>query len=76
MKWKHKSAQNGRISFALRQSAEIVEGVFEAPDDPGLEGRLRRAGHIPIEEQPTVEAADGAPADDAERETVKPKKGR
>ncbi len=75
MKWKHKSAQNGRISFALRQSAEIVEGVFEAPDDPSLGGRLRRAGHIPIEEEV---ATDGAPAGDAERETLgtRPKKRR
>lgn len=76
MKWRHNGLPNGRISFGLRQSAEIVNGVFEAPDDPGLEGRLRRAGHIPVEEQPAVEVADGAPADDAERETVKPKKGR
>lgn len=75
MKWKHKSAQNGRISFALRQSAEIVEGVFEAPDDPALERHLRRAGHIPIEEEVVT---DGAPAGDAERETLgaRPKKRR
>lgn len=74
MMWRHKTAQKGRISFALRQSAEIVQGVFEAPDDPAIEGRLRRAGHVPIEEE--VERV-GAPAGDAERKTDgKPKKGR
>jgi len=75
MKWRHNGLPNGRISFGLRQSAEIVNGVFEAPDDPALEGRLRRAGHIPIEEEV---ATDGAPAGDAERETLgtRPKKRR
>ena len=75
MMWRHKTAQKGRISFALRQSAEIVQGVFEAPDDPAIEGRLRRAGHVPIEEEV---ATDGAPAGDAERETLgtRPKKRR
>ncbi len=81
MKWRHNGLPNGRISFGLRQSAEIVNGVFEAPDDPALAERLRRAGHVPIEkvqvEPPKAEeVTDGAPADDAERETVKPKKGR
>lgn len=75
MMWRHKTAQKGRISFALRRSAEIVQGVFEAPDDPALEGRLRRAGHVPIEEEV---ATDGAPAGDAERKTLgtRPKKRR
>jgi len=75
MMWRHKTAQKGRISFALRQSAEIVQGVFEAPDDPAIEERLRRAGHVPIEEEVTT---DGAPAGDAERETLgtRPKKRR
>ena len=74
MMWRHKTAQKGRISFALRQSAEIVQGVFEAPDDPAIEGRLRRAGHVPIEEE--VERV-GAPDADGERKTDgKPKKGR
>jgi len=74
MMWRHKTAQKGRISFALRQSAEIVQGVFEAPDDPAIEGRLRRAGHVPIEEEV---ARVGAPDADGERKTDgKPKKGR
>lgn len=81
MKWKHKSAQNGRISFALRQSAEIVEGVFETPDDPALTERLKKAGHTPIEDAPASSAAEvgrvGAPDADGERKTDgKPKKGR
>ncbi len=75
MMWRHKTVQKGRISFALRRSAEIVQGVFEAPDDPAIEERLRRAGHVPIEEEV---ATDGAPAGDAERETLgtRPKKRR
>lgn len=51
MKFRHTTAQKGWISFALRQKAKIVDGVFEAPDnDPGLIERLKAAGHTPIEE--------------------------
>jgi len=52
MKWRHNGLPNGRISFGLRQSAEIVNGVFEAPDDPALTERLKKAGHTPIEDAP------------------------
>ncbi len=81
MKWKHKTMKRGWISFAFRQSAEIVDGVFEAPDDPALAERLRRAGHVPIEDAPAPPAAEvervGAPDADGERKTDgKSKKGR
>ncbi len=81
MMWRHKTAQKGRISFALRQSAEIVDGVFEAPDDPALTERLKKAGHTPIEDAPAPPAAEvervGAPDADGERKTDgKSKKGR
>ena len=81
MMWRHKTAQKGRISFALRQSAEIVDGVFEAPDDPVLAERLKKAGHTPIEDAPAPPAAEvervGAPDADGERKTDgKSKKGR
>ena len=81
MMWRHKTAQKGWISFALRQSAEIVDGVFEAPDDPALTERLKKAGHTPIEDAPAPPAAEvgrvGAPDADGERKTDgKPKKGR
>ena len=72
MKWKHKTMKRGWISFAFRRSAEIVDGVFEAPDDPALTERLKKAGHTPIEEERV-----GAPDADGERKTDgKPKKGR
>ena len=81
MKWKHKTMNRGRISFAFRESAEIVNGVFEAPDDPALAERLKKAGHTPIEDAPAPPAAEvervGAPDADGERKTDgKPKKGR
>lgn len=81
MKWKHKTMKRGWISFAFRRSAEIVNGVFEAPDDPALTERLKKAGHTPIEDAPAPPAAEvervGAPDADGERKTDgKPKKGR
>mgnify|MGYP001470472266 CR=1 FL=1 len=81
MKWMHKTMKRGRISFAFRESAEIVNGVFEAPDDPALTERLKKAGHTPIEDAPAPPAAEvervGAPDADGERKTDgKPKKGR
>lgn len=81
MRWRHNGLPNGRISFGLRQSAEIVNGVFEAPDDPALAERLRRAGHVPIEDAPAPAAAEvervGALDEDGERKTDgKSKKGR
>lgn len=81
MKWKHKTMKCGRISFAFKQSAEIVNGVFEAPDDPTLAERLKKAGHTLIEDAPAPPAAEvervGAPDADGERKTDgKPKKGR
>ena len=82
MKFRHTTAQKGWISFALRQKAKIVDGVFEAPDnDPGLIERLKTAGHTPIEDAPAPPAAEvervGAPDADGERKTDgKPKKGR
>ena len=81
MKWRHNGLPNGRISFGLRQSAEIVNGVFEAPDDPALTERLKKAGHTPIEDAPASPAAEvgrvGAQDADGERKTDgKPKKGR
>lgn len=81
MRWRHNGLPNGRISFGLRQSAEIVNGVFEAPDDPALAERLRRAGHVPIEDAPAPPAAEvervGASDEDGERKTgAKPTKGR
>lgn len=78
MKWRHNGLPNGRISFGLRQSVEIVDGVFEAPDDPVLAERLKALGHTPVPEKPekvtaevinevTGEGQDGAPAPDEER---------
>ncbi len=81
MKWMHKTMKRGWISFAFRRSAEIVDGVFEAPDDPALAERLKKAGHVPIEDAPAPPAAEvervGAPDADGERKTDgKPQKGR
>ena len=81
MKWKHKTMKRGWISFAFRRSAEIVDGVFEAPDDPALTERLKKAGHTPIEDAPGTARSgggeSGAPDADGERKTDgKPKKGR
>ena len=81
MKWRHNGLPNGRISFGLRQSAEIVNGVFEAPDDPALTERLKKAGHTPIEDaRGTARSGggeSGAQDADGERKTDgKPKKGR
>lgn len=81
MEWKHPTLKRGRISFDLRKGAEIVDGLFEAPDDPALTERLKKAGHTPIEDAPAPPAAEvervGAPDADGERKTDgKPKKGR
>ena len=81
MKWRHNGLLNGRISFGLRQSAEIVDGVFEAPDDPALTERLKKAGHTLIEDAPGTARSgggeSGAQDADGERKTDgKPKKGR
>ncbi len=81
MRWKHKTMKRGWISFAFRQSAEIVDGVFEAPDDPALTERLKKAGHTPIEDALGTARSgggeSGAPDADGERKTDgKPKKGR
>jgi hypothetical protein len=81
VKFRHTTAQKGWISFALRQKAKIVNGVFEAPDDPALTERLKTAGHTPIEDAPAPPAAEvervGALDEDGERKTDgKPKKGR
>lgn len=81
MRWKHKTLKRGWISFAFRESAEIVDGVFEAPDDPALTERLKKAGHTPIEDAPGTARSgggeSGAPDADGERKTDgKPKKGR
>ncbi len=81
MLWRHNGLPNGRISFGLRQSAEIVNGVFEAPDDPALTERLKKAGHTPIEDaRGTARSGggeSGAQDADGERKTDgKPKKGR
>ncbi|KAF5071344.1 hypothetical protein DSECCO2_213280 [anaerobic digester metagenome] len=75
MKWEHKTMKCGRISFAFKQGAEIVNGVFEAPDDPGLAERLKALGHTPVPEEViaevinevTGEGQDGAPTPDEER---------
>jgi len=72
VEWKHKTMKRGRISFAFKQGAEIVDGVFEAPDDPGLIERLKALGHTPMPERVTAEVinevtTDGAPAPDEER---------
>ena len=81
MKWKHKTMNRGWISFAFRRSAEIVDGVFEAPDDPALTERLKKAGHTPVEDAPGIARSgggeSGAQDADGERKTDgKPKKGR
>lgn len=79
MRWKHKTMKRGWISFAFRRSAEIVDGVFEAPDDPALTERLKKAGHTPVPEEVTAdgEGQNGAPAPNEERPAGgKPKKGR
>lgn len=81
MRWKHKTMKRGWISFAFRRSAEIVDWVFEAPDDPALTERLKKAGHTPIEDAPGTARSgggeSGAQDADGERKTDgKPKKGR
>lgn len=81
MKWQHRTSKSGQISFGTRARVWIVDGVFEAPDDPVLAERLKKAGHTPIEDAPAPPAAEvervGAPDADGERKTDgKPKKGR
>ena len=81
VKWQHRTSKNGQISFGTRARVRIVNGVFEAPDDPALTERLKKAGHTPIEDAPAPPAAEvervGAPDADGERKTDgKPKKGR
>ena len=81
MKWQHRTSKSGQISFGTRARVRIVDGVFEAPDDPALTERLKKAGHTPIEDAPAPPAAEvervGAPDADGERKTDgKPKKGR
>lgn|GEM_PF-3591827 len=81
MKWQHRTSKSGQISFGTRVRVRIVDGVFEAPDDPVLAERLKALGHIPIEDAPAPPAAEvervGAPDADGERKTDgKPKKGR
>jgi hypothetical protein len=81
VKWQHRTSKSGQISFGTRARVRIVDGVFEAPDDPALTERLKKAGHTPIEDAPAPPAAEvervGAPDADGERKTDgKPKKGR
>jgi len=81
VKWQHRTSKSGQISFGTRVRVRIVDGVFEAPDDPALTERLKKAGHTPIEDAPTPPAAEvervGAPDADGERKTDgKSKKGR
>jgi len=81
VKWQHRTSKSGQISFGTRVRVRIVDGVFEAPDDPVLAERLKNAGHTPIEDAPAPPAAEvervGAPDADGERKTDgKPKKGR
>ena len=81
VKWQHRTSKSGQISFGTRVRVRIVDGVFEAPDDPVLAERLKKAGHTPIEDAPASPAAEvekvGAPDADGERKTDrKPKKGR
>lgn len=82
MQWRHPTLKYGRISFDLRESAEIANWVFEAPDgDPALETRLRSAGCRPLDEVTPAplkeEDLDGAPTDNEKRKTdrARPKKG-
>lgn len=81
VKWQHRTSKSGQISFGTRARVRIVDGVFEAPDDPALTERLKKAGHTPIEDAPASPAVEvggvGAPDADGERKTDgKPKKGR
>ncbi len=83
MEWKHPTLKRGRISFDLRKGAEIVDGLFEAPDgDPDLETRLRNAGCVPLDEIATETVQEtipnGAPTDDEKRpaDDSRPKKER
>ena len=81
VKWQHRTSKSGQISFGTRARVRIVDGVFEAPDDPALTERLKKAGHTPIEDAPAPPATEvervGAPDADGERKTDgKPKKGR
>jgi hypothetical protein len=81
VKWQHRTSKSGQISFGTRARVRIVDGVFEAPDDPALTERLKKAGHTPIEDAPAPPAAEvggvGAPDADGERKTDgKSKKGR
>lgn len=55
MKWQHRTSKSGQISFGTRARVRIVDGVFEAPDDPVLAERLKALGHIPVPEKATAE---------------------
>ena len=81
VKWQHRTSKSGQISFGTRARVRIVDGVFEAPDDPALTERLKKAGHTPIEDAPGTARSgggeSGAQDADGERKTDgKPKKGR
>ena len=81
MKRQHRTSMSGQTSFGTRARVRIVDGVFEAPDDPALTERRKMAGLTPIEDAPAPPAAEvwggGAPDADGERKTDgKSKKGR
>jgi len=75
VKWQHRTSKSGQISFGTRARVRIVDGVFEAPDDPVLAERLKALGHIPVPEKVTAEVItevtgegqDAAPAPVEER---------
>jgi len=75
VKWHHRTSKSGQISFGTRARVRIVDGVFEAPDDPVLAERLKALGHIPVPEKATAEVIaevtgegqEGDPAPDEER---------
>ena len=86
VKWQHRTSKSGQISFGTRARVRIVDGVFEAPDDPVLAERLKALGHIPVPEKVTAEvitkvtgeSQEGDPAPDEERPAGRKsgKKGR
>lgn len=78
MQWKHPTLKKGRIAFDLRARADIVEGVFEAPDDPVLADRLRAAGCVPatvVAAEPREEIPEEIP-DEPPADNPRGKKGR
>lgn len=64
-RWKHAWETRGGISFANGKQAEIVDGEFDAPDDPALEARFVELGHKRV----VTDRMQGVDCPDCEDET-------